>query len=216
MGFGVLVVGNLSMTDETNAIVDDLLAPQSTAIRRPRATRTNVGRLRRSTSTGPRGNEKRCSRRAEFSSIRTAYWSPSVPRGSSCRSWSHARAKSSSANDASHLRVLGLADIPVRYVEEIDPLELRIIELEENLRRQGLGWEDEVRSRRGLARIVCDAKVRRTRRQPASLDHERNRPTLQLDETEISRYLRVAEAWTHPHDASRIEGAPTRGRRTTR
>lgn len=104
-------------------------------------------------------------------------------------------------------RVLGLADIPVRYVEEIDPLELRIIELEENLRRQGLGWEDEVRA---VADLHASYATRRSEEQGGDLHPWTMKETaraLQLDETEISRYLRVAEAWTHPHDASRIEGA---------
>ena len=36
-----------------------------------------------------------------------------------------------------------LVGIPARYTDEIDPLELRAMELEENLQRQGLSWQDE-------------------------------------------------------------------------
>lgn len=38
---------------------------------------------------------------------------------------------------------LGLADIPVRYVEDLPRSELRALELEENLRRSELPWRDE-------------------------------------------------------------------------
>jgi ParB/Sulfiredoxin domain len=38
---------------------------------------------------------------------------------------------------------LGLADIPVRYVEDLPRSELRMLELEENLRRSELPWRDE-------------------------------------------------------------------------
>jgi hypothetical protein len=38
---------------------------------------------------------------------------------------------------------LGLADIPVRYVEDLEHSELRMLELEENLRRSELPWRDE-------------------------------------------------------------------------
>ncbi len=38
---------------------------------------------------------------------------------------------------------LGLPDIPVRYVEDLPRAELRMLELEENLRRSELPWRDE-------------------------------------------------------------------------
>jgi hypothetical protein len=104
-------------------------------------------------------------------------------------------------------KVLGLPDIPVRYVEEIDPLELRIIELEENIRRSGLEWRDEVRA---VADLHASYATRRSEEHGGDLHPwtmKDTARTLQWDETEISRYLRVNEAWTHPHDASRIEGA---------
>lgn len=43
-------------------------------------------------------------------------------------------------------RDLGLPDIPVRYVEDLSPTELKVIELEENLRRTDLPWRDQVRA----------------------------------------------------------------------
>lgn len=40
-------------------------------------------------------------------------------------------------------RKLGLLDIPVRFTDEVDPIELQIIELEENIKRMDLGWKDQ-------------------------------------------------------------------------
>lgn len=41
---------------------------------------------------------------------------------------------------------LGLLDIPVRFLDELDPIERQIIELEENLKRSDLDWKDQVRA----------------------------------------------------------------------
>lgn len=41
---------------------------------------------------------------------------------------------------------LGLADIPCRYVDQLSSTELQVIELEENLRRADLCWQDQVRA----------------------------------------------------------------------
>jgi ParB/RepB/Spo0J family partition protein len=41
---------------------------------------------------------------------------------------------------------LGLEDIPARFIDEISPEELQVVELEENLKRVDLPWMDEVRS----------------------------------------------------------------------
>lgn len=43
-------------------------------------------------------------------------------------------------------RQLGLPDIPVRFLHELSPLELQIIELEENVKRQELPWRDLVQA----------------------------------------------------------------------
>jgi ParB family transcriptional regulator, chromosome partitioning protein len=39
---------------------------------------------------------------------------------------------------------IGMLDIPVRFVEDLSPSELKIIELEENIKRSDLGWRDLV------------------------------------------------------------------------
>lgn len=41
---------------------------------------------------------------------------------------------------------LALPDIPVRFTDELDPIELKIVELEENIHRVNLTWQDFVRS----------------------------------------------------------------------
>jgi len=39
---------------------------------------------------------------------------------------------------------LGWTAIPVQYVDELDPLKLEAIELEENIKRQDISWQDQV------------------------------------------------------------------------
>lgn len=41
---------------------------------------------------------------------------------------------------------VGLATVPCRYVDTLDPIELQIIELEENIKRTDLNWRDETRA----------------------------------------------------------------------
>jgi len=45
---------------------------------------------------------------------------------------------------------LGLPDIPIRLASELSPVEAQIIELEENLKRQDLSWQDQARAIAGL------------------------------------------------------------------
>lgn len=40
-------------------------------------------------------------------------------------------------------RQLGLPDIPARLLSDLSPIEQRVVELEENLRRKDLGWQDQ-------------------------------------------------------------------------
>lgn len=44
--------------------------------------------------------------------------------------------------------------IPVRYLDELDPLELQLIELDENLRRSELSWADQVRAVASMHQIL--------------------------------------------------------------
>lgn len=45
---------------------------------------------------------------------------------------------------------IGLKDIPARFVKDLTPLERRILELEENVKRKNLHWKDEVRAVREI------------------------------------------------------------------
>ena len=48
---------------------------------------------------------------------------------------------------------LGMTEIPVRLVEELSSLEMREIELEENIVRKDFTWQEEVRAKREIHRI---------------------------------------------------------------
>lgn len=53
-------------------------------------------------------------------------------------------------------KLLGLLDIPVRYVEQLSPTEAQIVELEENLCRHDLPWQDECNAVVKLHRLYCE------------------------------------------------------------
>ena len=42
--------------------------------------------------------------------------------------------------------LLGWTHIPVQWVDELDPLQLQAIELEENVKRQDIPWQDQVQA----------------------------------------------------------------------
>jgi ParB/RepB/Spo0J family partition protein len=52
-------------------------------------------------------------------------------------------------------RELGHTEIPVRFVEDLSPVELMIIELEENIKRSDLPWQDEVKATAKLHELYC-------------------------------------------------------------
>ncbi len=52
-------------------------------------------------------------------------------------------------------RELGHETIAVRFIEELSPLELVVIELEENLKRSDLPWQDEVKAVAKLHELYC-------------------------------------------------------------
>lgn len=53
---------------------------------------------------------------------------------------------------------LGWPTIPVQYVDEIDPWHLRAIELEENIKRQDISWQDQVMAVRGYHALRGDSE----------------------------------------------------------
>jgi ParB/RepB/Spo0J family partition protein len=54
-------------------------------------------------------------------------------------------------------RRLGLEGIPAVFVDQLSPVELKIIELEENVKREDLDWRDRVRAVAQIHQIFCEA-----------------------------------------------------------
>jgi ParB family chromosome partitioning protein len=52
---------------------------------------------------------------------------------------------------------LGLELVPIRALASLNPIEISIIELEENLKRQDLSWQDTVRAVGRIHQLYCDA-----------------------------------------------------------
>ncbi len=62
---------------------------------------------------------------------------------------------------------LGLPDIPARLLSDLDQLEREIIELEENIRRKALSWQEEVRAVGTINAKILTASPEKTLRQIA-------------------------------------------------
>ena len=52
-------------------------------------------------------------------------------------------------------RQLDLADIPARLLGDLSPIEQRVVELEENLRRKDLGWQDQCIAMASIHEVLC-------------------------------------------------------------
>ena len=116
-------------------------------------------------------------------------------------------------------KLCGLRDVPVRYVEDLPALELRALELEENIRRSELSWQDQVKAiadlhgtyslqrQEAITAAIASGTPDLATAQLKPWTMTDTAESLQIAKADISRYLRVAEAWTHPIDAGRIEGA---------
>lgn len=90
---------------------------------------------------------------------------------------------------------LGLPDVPVRYVAEgLSPSELRVIELEENVRRSELPWRDECRALAELHSIWSKTRE--------GWSIERSGEAL-MKHGNMSKWLRVAKELENP----RLAGA---------
>lgn len=92
---------------------------------------------------------------------------------------------------------LSLRDIPVRYADELDPIESQIIELEENLKRSDLHWRDTVRAIGGIHDLYVGKDPSWTRQATAQ--------NLGLDPSTISVYLKVYGEL----DSVKLSTAPT-------
>jgi len=94
-------------------------------------------------------------------------------------------------------RQLGLADIPVRFTNQIPLLELQIIELEENLKRKDLDWKDQTEAIQRIHQLYCQ--------QSASWTQEQTAEAISLTPGMISMYLAVAKEMPQ----GKIQGATT-------
>lgn len=83
-------------------------------------------------------------------------------------------------------RVLGLPDIPIRYHDELDSQELRIIELEENVKRRDLEWLDLVLATAEIHNIYKTRDPEWTQAETAEALAMSNNAT-------ISKYITISE-----------------------
>ena len=85
---------------------------------------------------------------------------------------------------------LGLPDIPVRFLDELDQIERQIIELEENLKRSDLPWRDTV-SAVSIIHNLYEA-------QSPTWNQRQTGLTLGMDDSTVSVILRVAKELSNP------------------
>ena len=89
---------------------------------------------------------------------------------------------------------LGHASVPIRYLEDMPLVEARVIELEENLRRKDLPWQDECRAVADLHNIYGDIALQENRDWTAKATAD----NLNLSPTWFARALRVAKDLDKP------------------
>jgi DNA modification methylase len=89
---------------------------------------------------------------------------------------------------------LGLTDIPVRYADTLSPVESKIIELEENLKRTELAWNDSALATAQIHDLYC--KTYPEWRQQDTAEQ------LSLTQGTVSMVLRVSDALRHGIDLS--------------
>lgn len=85
---------------------------------------------------------------------------------------------------------LGLPDIPVRLVSELDPAEAQILELTENLKRKDLSWQDMAKAIQRIHEIFCASDPEWTQ---AKTSQE-----ISFAPTAVGDYLRVAQELHNP------------------
>lgn len=85
-------------------------------------------------------------------------------------------------------RELGLPDIPVRFTADIDPQELQVIELEENLKRTDLPWQDQCAAIARLHELYTKANP----------SHTQAATEAAIGLSQISETLRVARELSDP------------------
>lgn len=97
-------------------------------------------------------------------------------------------------------KLLGWQEIEARSFEELDELSRRLVEFEENVRRQALSWQDEVRAAAEIRRLRGDI--------PLSAASEE----LGVAKGRLAEDLQLARAldWLPPESVRRVASHPTR------
>lgn len=85
---------------------------------------------------------------------------------------------------------LAMPSVPVRFFEDLDQVSAKIIELEENLKRSDLPWQDQVYAVAELHKIHCDASP--------GWNQEQTCRSLGISPTWLSMILRVKESMDDP------------------
>lgn len=96
---------------------------------------------------------------------------------------------------------LGLTPVPVRYFDDLSPLERHLIELEENVKRVDLSWADHVAAVAEYHRLLKDSNPDWTMDQTAV--------RLGISKGKVSKYMTVADHMDHAlvKDADKLSTA---------
>lgn len=92
---------------------------------------------------------------------------------------------------------LGLADVPARFAEDLSPTESQILELEENVKRQDIAWQDMVRSAARIHALYLELDPEWTQAETSE--------AIAGNEGNLSMWLQVARHM----EEDRIAGAST-------
>lgn len=95
-------------------------------------------------------------------------------------------------------RSLGWTHIPIQFQDELDPYILECIELEENIKRADISWQDEVRALERLHQIMSSNQ--------AGWTQEKTAKAIGLSSGDVSKKLKVAKELSSGNE--RIVTAP--------
>lgn len=96
-------------------------------------------------------------------------------------------------------RELGLGTIPVRFADTLTPIEFQIIELEENIKRKDLSWQDEARATERIHNLYKQLNEGWTQ--------EKTAEAISTVKSNVSMYLKVAAELRDGND--RVASATT-------